>query len=230
MALACMLAISQPASVIAADFTDGGVSSVREDGMLLPESQKFIELLNEERAKLGRTPVQLDEKAMEFAIARASEDMGAEGKTADQDVFWRECTTGSLSGKAEDFIRLWKSSPAEWALLTDEKYTRLGFAIYRHESEKDLFYGYAELGTAQTGNDVKKGFPETDSLYVSDLETAAYTGQYGAAAKAAEAAKPAAPKLTGKMTKYQYADLTWQKVMRYMDITAGKRHLVRLRQ
>lgn len=212
MALACMLAISQPAYVIAADFTDGGVFSVRENGMLLSESQKFIELLNGERAKLGRTPVQLDEKAMELAIARASEDMGAEGKTADQDVFWRECTAGSLSGKAEDFIRLWKSSPAEWALLTDEKYTRLGFAIYRHESEKDLFYGYAELGTAQTGNDAQKGFPATDSPYVnSDLETAVYTGQYGTAAKAAEAAKPAAPKLTGKVTKYQYVDLTWQK-------------------
>lgn len=117
--------------------------------LILSETQKFVDLLNKEREKLGAPPVQLDQEVMEIAENRAIQGSVAFGHILPdgnqiQSIYngIGECAAGSFVGTAEDLFNTWKNSAAHWSIMKDTKCTRVGFAIFHHKGVKDYYYGY----------------------------------------------------------------------------------------
>ena len=120
--------------------------------LILSETQKFVDLLNEERAKLGVHPLVLDKECMDISQERAIQGGVVFGHVMPNGQSYvnvygivSECAAGSFYGTAEDLLQNWKKSPSHWNILTSDKYTRFGFAIYHHDGVDNYFYGYANL-------------------------------------------------------------------------------------
>ena len=120
--------------------------------LILSETQKFVDLLNAERAKLGVHPLVLDQKCMDISKERAIQGSVVYGHVMPNGQSYvnvygmiSECAAGSFYGTAEDLLNTWKNSPSHWNILTSDAYTRFGFSIYHHKGIDNYFYGYANL-------------------------------------------------------------------------------------
>ena len=105
--------------------------------LVYSEVQKFVDLLNEERAKLGLEPHKLDKEMMDLAAERAVETMvyfshdRPNGLIKDAG----ECIAMTYGiADASDAINLWKSSSAHWGILMAKEWGRIGFVPITYKS------------------------------------------------------------------------------------------------
>lgn len=118
------------------------------------ETQKFLDMVNAERAKLGRSPLELDQQMMDIAAMRAIQGSVAWGHILPNgnqvNTIYNglhENASGKFEGTAEAFFEGWKHSNPHWTTLMDTKTTRFGFAIYHHKDVNNYYYGYTESAT-----------------------------------------------------------------------------------
>lgn len=125
--------------------------------LIYDQSQRFVELINAERAKLGRPPMALDQEMMGYAATRSVQGSIAFGHCLPTGEDVRSSAspfTGKYSGEngsaksqgtAEAFVEGWKNSNLHWEVLMDTHYTRLGFVIYHQAGNNKDFYSFAVM-------------------------------------------------------------------------------------
>lgn len=105
--------------------------------LVYSEVQKFVELLNEERAKLGLEPSRLDNEMMELATERAIECAIYYSHSRPDGSILESGECISLiyeRASAEDAIDSWKNSPAHWSILMSKEPGRIGFVPFMYKS------------------------------------------------------------------------------------------------
>ena len=139
--------------------------------MIRSEIQEFVHLLNQERAKLGRPEVKLDEEMMKIAERRAGEgsflyghirpdgSSGFQWAEEAQRISWEDCS-------AKELLKRWKESAPHWQGLTDPQLTRIGLGLYKQENTEDVS-AYACLWTDGTGPHIPYSgtFQDTTETY-----------------------------------------------------------------
>lgn len=139
--------------------------------LILSETQKFVDLLNADRAAMGLDPVKLDQKMMERAIERTIQGSVAFGHNLPDGRYINEVYTlicenaaGSLTGTAEAFYEKWKNSAPHWSIMKDPQLTRMGFVIFHHSGVNDYFYGYYESDYDRQGSADRYYVPYSDGF------------------------------------------------------------------
>lgn len=105
--------------------------------LVYSEVQKFVDLLNEERAKLGLEPHKLDKEMMDLAAERAVETaIYYDHDRPDGSVLPAGGCISLEYGEADanEALESWKNSPAHWSILMAKDKGRIGFMPFTYKS------------------------------------------------------------------------------------------------
>lgn len=124
--------------------TQNTSTDTKTDKEQLTYAQQVVQLVNEERAKVGLAPLTIDAKVEAAANVRAKETMtsfshtrpdGTSFSTAlkDQSVSYRMCGENIAYGQKspEEVMKAWMNSSGHKANILNENYTTIGVGYYQ---------------------------------------------------------------------------------------------------